>query len=193
MSQPALKKAKYSQKYLKKYDSIPGIKSSQKGDGYAYCTYCRKDFSIASSGMFDISRHKSGPSHASCEKKAKENVVMKNFLTLNNNDTTFSTARLNITKEEAMFTDLIVDLNLLLSAADTITKTVKKAFPDSEIARGNECSRSKTIAMVNTMAKIETATLEELLKIRPYSLSTDGSNDQRDKQFPVVITTIGES
>ena len=47
--------------------------------------------------------------------------------------------------------------------------------------------------MVNTMAKLETATLEELLKIQPYSLSTDGSNDQRDKQFPVVITTIGES
>ena len=46
MSQPALKKAKYSQKYLKKYDSISGIKSAQKGDGYAYCTYSRKDFSI---------------------------------------------------------------------------------------------------------------------------------------------------
>ena len=55
---------------------------------------------------------------------------MKDFLTLNNNDSGLSTARLNITKAEAMFTDLIVDLNLPLSAVDTITKTVKKAFPD---------------------------------------------------------------
>ena len=42
MSQPMSKKATYSEKYLKKYDSIPGIKSFQKGDGYAYCTYCCK-------------------------------------------------------------------------------------------------------------------------------------------------------
>ena len=55
---------------------------------------------------------------------------MKNFLTLNNNDSGLSTARLNITKEEAMFTDLIVDLNLLLSAVEPIIKTVKNAFPD---------------------------------------------------------------
>ena len=33
MSQPAPKKAKYSQ-------------NTQKEDAYAYCTYCRKDFPI---------------------------------------------------------------------------------------------------------------------------------------------------
>ena len=115
------------------------------------------------------------------------------FLTQNNNDSGLSTVRLNITKAEAKFTDLIVNLNLPLSAADTITKTMKKALPDSEIARGYKCSRSKTTAMVNTVEKQESATIEELLETQPYSLSTDGSNDQRDKQFPVVITAVGES
>ena len=47
--------------------------------------------------------------------------------------------------------------------------------------------------MVNTVEKQESATIEELLETQPYSLSTDGSNDQRDKQFPVVITNVGES
>ena len=61
MSQPSPKKAKYS---IKK----------QKEDAYAYCTYCRKDFpiAIASSGKFDVSRHKSGPSHVSCEKNQRK-------------------------------------------------------------------------------------------------------------------------
>ena len=68
--------------------------------------------------------------------------------TQNVNDSGLSTARLNITKAEAKFADFIVDLNLPLSAADTITKTMKKALPDSEIARGYKCSRSKTTAMV---------------------------------------------
>ena len=63
MSQPAPKKAKYSQKYPES-----GCLS------YAYCTYCLKDFriAIASSGKFDVSRHKSGPSHVSCEKNQRK-------------------------------------------------------------------------------------------------------------------------
>ena len=62
MSQPAPKKAKYSQK------------KTQIEDAYAYCTYCLKDFriAIASSGKFDVSRHKSGPSHVSCEKNQRK-------------------------------------------------------------------------------------------------------------------------
>ena len=50
------------------------LKNTQKEDAYAYCTYCRKDFpiAIASSGKFDVSRHKSGPSHVGFEKNQRK-------------------------------------------------------------------------------------------------------------------------
>ena len=40
-----------------------------------------------------------------------------------------------------MFMELIVKMNLPMTTADIITKTVKSAFPDSPIAQKYECGR----------------------------------------------------
>ena len=77
MSQTAPKKAKYSQKYQERGCLRLLYVLSQR---FPYSGYW--SIAIASSGKFDVSRHKSGPSHVSCEKKTKENVVIKNFLAL---------------------------------------------------------------------------------------------------------------
>ena len=60
MSQPA-PKAKYSQKYPERGCLRLLYVLSQR---FLYC--------IASSGKFDVSRHKSGPSHVSCEKNQRK-------------------------------------------------------------------------------------------------------------------------
>ena len=62
MSQPASKKAKYSQKYPERGCLRLLYVLSQR---FPYCYCC-------SSGKFDVSRHKSGPSHVSCEKNQRK-------------------------------------------------------------------------------------------------------------------------
>ena len=41
----------------------------------------------------------------------------------------------SVIKAETMFTEMIVKLNLPLTAADKISRVVKVAFPDSKIAK----------------------------------------------------------
>ena len=52
------KKPRYSQKFIQQYESIPEITKSSRGDEFAFCKYCKKDISIAHSGMYDIERHR---------------------------------------------------------------------------------------------------------------------------------------
>ena len=85
-------------------------------------------------------------------------------------------------------TELIVSLNLPITAADSFNRVLKKVFNDSKIAAGYECGQSKTTALIKTMADEASDSLSERMKVNPFSLSTDGSNDQRLKQYPVVIT-----
>ena len=53
------------QEYITEYtEAFPGvIKPSRIGIHYAHCTTCRSDFSIAASGMYDITVHVNGPRH----------------------------------------------------------------------------------------------------------------------------------
>ena len=98
-----------------------------------------------------------------------------------------------VIRAEAMFSELIVKSNLPLTTADIITKTVKSAFPDSKIAQSYSCSRNKTTAIITSMAEDIKVSVKDRMLTGPFCVATDGSNEQREKQYPVVITTIGES
>jgi hypothetical protein len=179
---------KYTQKFLDKYTEIPGIKQSRKGRNYAYCDYCHRDFSIGNSGLFDITRHRQNVSHINNEKMAKRHQSIERFC---ESTSTSSYASYAVTKAETMMTDLIVDMNLPLTAADKITQVVKKAFPDSKIAQRYECSRSKTTAIIKCVAALTKDDIVQKMQTGPYSISTDGSNDQQCKQFPIVVSLPG--
>ena len=179
------RRTKYWQKFLPKYNDIPGIKASRKGEAFAYCVYCRDDFKIANSGLYDIKRHRETASHVNLEKKAKGSQSISNLFSSQPEVSQIST---QIIKAEAMMTDFIIDLNLPITAADRLNKILKKAFPDSKIAAGYECGRSKTTAMIKCLADFAKEDIIDAMKARPYSISTDGSNDQQNKQFPIVVT-----
>ncbi|KAK7094014.1 hypothetical protein V1264_007690 [Littorina saxatilis] len=151
------------------------------------------DFLIAHSGKYDIDRHclsKSHKDHASAKKAAAGSRTMADFI---------PTAKVlpeeqAAVRAEAMFVELIVKMNLPLSTADVISKTVKSAFPDSETAQKYQwqCCRKKATAMIHQMSLDIKSTLKARIATGPFCVSTDGSNEQRDKQYPVVITTVGE-
>lgn len=50
-----------------------------------------------------------------------------------------------------------------------------------------QCGRNKTTCLVKELAKNQQATLVEKMKTGPFSLSTDGSNDEKSKPFPLVV------
>ena len=178
------KKKQYEQKYLDKYSLMPGIKPSLDGPTSAYCSYCRVNFDISHSGQYDIVRHCSNETHNEYVKKAKGNQSISSMFARD-----VSTLQdMQVIKAETLFTDFIVDLNLPITAADRITKVVKNAFPDSKIAAKYECGRTKTTALVKCLAEDVEDDIVVKMKSGPYCLSTDGSNDQRNKQFPVVIS-----
>ena len=64
---------------------------------------------------------------------------------------------------------------------------------DSKIAQEYQCGRLKTAAVLKHLATDVKHSIESAMKSGLYCISTDGSNDQRDKQFPLVVSTIEEN
>ena len=61
---------------------------------------------------------------------------------------------------------------------DLLSPTVNKVFSDSKIASKYHSASTKATCMLNiAVAPMLVHNLVERMKIQPYSLSTDGSND----------------
>ena len=131
-SQPASKKSgqKYKTAYTEKWRCLG---PSRKGPTHVYCSTCDKDFSCAHSGQYDCKKHCESSSHLERQALLKKNTTLTTFLARPNPETTL---KRNVTKSELMMCELIAELNLSLSSADTFTKAFKEMFPDSKIAAG---------------------------------------------------------
>ena len=55
---------------------------------------------------------------------------------------------------------------------------------DSKIVQEYQCGRQKTAAVLKHLATDIKRSIESAMKSGPYCISTDGSKDQTDKQFP---------
>ncbi|RUS81174.1 hypothetical protein EGW08_011039 [Elysia chlorotica] len=84
-----------------------------------------------------------------------------------------------VARAEALFTAFITEHNLPLAVADHAGELFRKMFPDSAIAKKYRCARTKTRGLVGVLAKEgKQETVSVLKDGRPFSLSTDGSNDK---------------
>ena len=75
----------------------------------------------------------------------------------------------------------LVSHNIPIAFADHLSPLFKECFPDSKIAKMYCSERTKTSAIINKA--ISPYLLNELvrnMKSKPFSLSTDGSNDTGD-------------
>ena len=52
------------------------------------------------------------------------------------------------------------------------------------------CGRNKATAILCDLAATTKKTLSERMASGPFTISTDGSNDETDKQFPLVVRTV---
>ena len=130
--------------------------------------------------MYDIKRHRDTDSHKKFEKESKGVQSISNLFKRSEPSCDLTS---QTTAAEVIMTDLIVNLNLPITAADKITKAVKKAFPDSKIAKEYQCGRSKSTAMIKCLAELTKEDLTVKMKEGPFTLSTDGSNDKKINSF----------
>ena len=135
------------QTFCESYKTVGGIVKSPMGAEFARCEYCNADIKISHGGMHDIQEHLKTKKHKSrlaMAKDAKSSMKIVDLLPSGSKTTQESELDQNVIRAEALMTETIVKLNIPLSAADTLTKTVKAAFFDSQIAKKYSCCRNKT-------------------------------------------------
>ena len=181
----------FRDEYSVKYPTLrPGKKSSCS----CLCCVCESEFSIAHGGGDDCRRHIESRKHKENEKKDTERkkcAKISGFFVPST-----STKQVPVEKDdgsiraEVMLVDFVTELNLPFSSLDKFTKVLPAMFPDSKIAKGLQCGRSKGTAILKEISAKTTVSIAKRLKTQPFTVSTDGSNDVgTNKLFPLVVRT----
>ena len=90
----------------------------------------------AHGGKSDVRRHVGTKNHIDIANVKQNSRSMKTFISSPNMTNSEIDLRKAVTKSETIMCQLIVNLNLPLSTADTFTECFKQTFTDSKIAKG---------------------------------------------------------
>ena len=156
------------------------IRPSVNGPTFANCTICKNDLNIAHGGIDDIRKHIATQKHKKNFECVQKCPSVMNFMQKADE------AALAAIKAEVIHSLWLVENNLPIATADTSSKTLKRMFPDSQLANKFACGRTKTTAIVKTLAYDRTSSLINIIRNNPFALSTDGSNDDL-KLYPIVV------
>lgn len=78
----------------------------------------------------------------------------------------------------------MVNHNVPLAVADHFSPLMKECFKDSDVAQRYGAARTKTTCIINrAIAPYLHDELVKKMRNRPYTLSTDGSNDTGTSHF----------
>lgn len=176
------KKKYYNQVFLECYiKEFTWVTHSRAGSNYAFCICCACDINIAHGGRSDLRAHESTAKHTRNATNEEKSTKISSFFSSAQSDD------YSVIKAECYFTSFIVEHNLPVSVADHAGPLFRKMFPKSEEAKKYGCGRTKTTAIIGEMAGECQNKLASALKIVPFSIATDGSNDE-SKLYPVVVT-----
>ena len=85
----------------------------------------------------------------------------------------------------------LVQHNIPLAVADHLSPLFRDIFPDSDIAKGYASASTKTTCIINGWFSLSPhfkAVLVSAMKIQPFSLAVDGSNDSGlEKMNPMTV------
>ena len=168
-------KAEYSHKW-------PVLTKSSVSASYVRCQLCQSDFSVAHGGAADCGKHLRSAKHISLEQN-RTSASASNMLQY------FSAEKdQSVVRAEVLFTQFLIEHNIPLAAADHSSKLFRAMFPDSNIARQYACGRTKTTAIVETLADDTDDIISQCLRSGPFSLATDGSTDMDSvKLYSLVV------
>jgi hypothetical protein len=166
----------YRTEYAGKY---PVISKSAIGQHHAFCKVCCVDINISHGGIGDIKQHFLTNKHKVNAAKMDTPKLPAFFA---------SSLDFSVINAEVMFTEFLVEHSIPLSAADHAGSLFRQMFPDSAVAKKYGSGRTKTSYIVEALAKSDSQNIAEMMKVAPYSIATDGSNDfGAIKLYPLVV------
>ncbi|PNF17541.1 hypothetical protein B7P43_G15823 [Cryptotermes secundus] len=182
--------AKHNQIYLKKWGDMFSLVKPGPDENRAFCTLCRKDFSISHGGQSDLRQHAQYKGHKIKEKcnSGSSNKLSKYFANLNNNEEYD-----NSTAVELGLVYHAVKHNLSYSSLDCGNKLVSHIFSDPAMASKLSCGRTKVEMIVKyVLAPKSVNDFVAVLRCpentsKFFSLATNASNRSNRKMFPVCI------
>ena len=155
------------------------IASSYKGCRFAYCRLCDKHFTVSHGGFNDVKRHVNGAVHQRRIRSTQGSDDISNLLTKSQGHSLIHSA--NVTSAEIMMVKFIAMHNLSFKAADHFSELFPSMFPDSAIAADFARKRTKTKSIIyDALDPYMKKPVTELLKMSPFSLLCDESNDRGD-------------
>lgn len=171
---PAPKKSKYACSFRPGSNSYPWATVSRKGPSYALCRVCSHDISVAYGGTKDLRRHEQTNLHkVSCKSVNSSSSL-----------TTFFSSKPGPKRDQAVveaevkFAYFIGEHHLAINVADHCSQLFSTLFPDSMIAKGFKCGRTKATAIVKVIAQeFMEDVLLRLQESQFFSIHTDETTD----------------
>ncbi|GFN79849.1 connexin 27.5 [Plakobranchus ocellatus] len=188
-SEPMSKKQKFKKEYSKLF---PCLIESRISPYHVRCLICELDFQCSAGGKFDCSRHVNTVNHKQ-KARPRDCVPMTTFFSSSNKKVDKSK---DVMAAELIMCSFVVHHNISFSAMDTLSECIRQSFGDSAIAAGFKCARTKASCLVKEMTSSEIERLAALMRSRPFSVSTDGSNDTAaggSKDYPLVVRVSTEN
>ena len=183
--QPNPKKSKPMVKFNCSYSKEwPCIKASSKGENFAFCVACQVDISIGSGGKDDVRKHVKSAKHTANIK----GHCSRDIGTFMNKEKDYSCI-----KAEVLWTQFVISKSLPLSTSDDFGNLLRQMCPDSNIASKFSCGRTKTTAIAGCISNRVTEELCQKMKMEPFAIGTDGSNDHNSKLYPMVVIMNDEA
>ena len=183
------KKKKYFQKFCPEWTEKWSFIVEDKNSSHtAVCKTCSRSINIGNGGISLIEKHIKSKSH---ENNAKSVENSKNIKELFQPSTSMD---MNVTKAEVKLIACMVKKNIPFSFSDDLFSLLPQVFPDSKIASKLRCKRNKTTHIVTqALAPHFQKNIVETMKSKPFSVSTDGSNDTGiQKMNPVCVRMFDE-
>lgn len=178
--------AKYHTKFNPEWTrKWPCIVRASGGSMYKFtCSLCQCSVSCQHQGEKDVRRHIEGKKHCDNVKTLETQQQIGAFFR-----PTSHPIHDKVTRAEVKVSTLLAHHNIPIAFADHLSPLFRNIFPDSEIAKGYSCARTKTTCIVNgALAKSLQQSLIEQMKSEPFSLATDGSNDSGlQKMNPLTV------
>ena len=130
-------------------------------------------------GITDFKAHCKTEAHKKWEKQSKlQPSISGLFQSLGSKDST--------TRAEVIVTNFLIQHNLPLATADHLGPLFRSVFPESKVAKGYACGRTKTCAIINKAMGPHCH--DYIVHNHAFSLGIDGSSDTDvEKMNPMTV------
>ncbi|XP_068990425.1 zinc finger BED domain-containing protein 5-like [Neodiprion pinetum] len=180
-------KKPYAQKYMSSWEKDPLMEKwlarSKINERHFHCKVCNADYTTVG-GRSNLLKHRKSSKHVQRATTLRKQPVI--------NNQSFKRERQvshQIKYSEIRIAAFMVEHNIALNTADHLTKLIKAISPDSEVAKGISCSRTKCTKIVqNVTGYSQFEQIVQCLQTTKFSLLVDESTDvSATKHLALVV------